>query len=856
MIGPVRSVASVVPTIRAALVAAVLMLPAAVEAQTGTVIGRMTSDLGGAVVGGLVQLDGSSLTALTDDGGRYVLSGVPLGRAVLRFTAAGFFPVQAAVDVSVDEPTTWNLLLKPVAFEPFIVTVQRREQEIQDVGMSVTALDAESMRSLGVTTTTDLIAQVPNVFMQDIFGGPGLSVNVAIRGVGLNDFNDGSESPSVIYVDDFYVLPGSAGSMLLYDMDRTEVLRGPQGTLFGRNVTGGLVHFITRDPSDRNEGYLLSEVGEYGLFGVEGAVNVPISDRLAMRFSGRSLDSDPWVTNIGPGDDGGETDSFSTRGQLRWVVTDDIESVTKLTFSRHLGRVNFSQGDLAEAVDPSGFVISGGPGPFVSPGAVQDFTVGETDSPEFIDNDVWLGVHRLRWDLGSVSLASVTGYLDVDRMNFEDCDGTPLDSCRAGYDYRTEEFTQELRVSGAGDRWQWTTGAYLLRQDARAANDGILDADGSLSSGVPGFGFGGPFVFDVDWDLEVRGWALFGQTELAVTDRLALTAGIRYSRDQKVFEMTKRDFVAVPGSNRTLNQGFDNMFPGVFVNGIGSNVNFTRDGQPFPVDVDFDLVPDTMLAAAGSLTRRADDLISAKLGLDWRSSERLLVYGSWSRGAKAGGFNNGFVTVGANTDIPFGPETLDAFEVGLKTAGSGSTRLSASAFHYQYGAYQAVAFEGLGTRTLNKDAVITGAEIEIEARPFLGLQTRLGLSAIRSKVKGIANGVVTFDGEMGLAPDFSANGLVRYSRPVGGGTVAVQGDFYWTDDQFSDVLNDPGLRIDRHSRTNGRVSFAQGVWEVSAWVRNITNAAVPTFRWNLGLGSIGSSYRPPRWLGAGLRYSW
>ena len=146
--------------------------------------------------------------------------------------------------------------------EEVVVTAQRREQNLQDVGISVTALAGSAVRALGMRTTSDLTAHMPNVQMFDAVGGPGMNVSLAIRGVGLNDFQDGTESPSVVYVDEFYVLPLAAGSVAMYDLERVEALRGPQGTLFGRNATGGLIHFITRKPDlDGSRRLLRPDVG-------------------------------------------------------------------------------------------------------------------------------------------------------------------------------------------------------------------------------------------------------------------------------------------------------------------------------------------------------------------------------------------------------------------------------------------------------------------------------------------------------------------------------------------------------------------------------------------------------------------
>ena len=374
---------------------------------------------------------------------------------------------------------------------------------------------------------------------------------------------------------------------------------------------------------------------------------------------------------------------------------------------------------------------------------------------------------------------------------------------------------------------------------------------------MPGFGFGGPFVFDVDWTEDKTAWATFGQVEFDLTDRLILIAGSRFSRDRKTFDFLKRDYAAVPSSITKWNINPVNLYPGVHIEGIGANVNFTVDGPPLPIDTDFDLVPDTVLPPAGDLTEYRDNLVDGKVGVNWQVSEDFMAYGSWTRGTKAGGFNNGFVSALSNEEVPFGAETIDSVEVGFKSTVLGrSTALSGALFYYDFDDYQAVAFEGLGTRTVNKEASITGGEIELTSNFSRGWEVRLGVGFLDTRVKGINNGTTTFDAEMGLAPPVNVNGVLRYARPIGTRTLIVQGDANYVADQFQDVLNDPGTVIPSHALGNVRVTLlgTGARWEVAAWVRNVTNEKVLNWRYNLNFGSIISNYRPPRWFGTGLTY--
>ena len=749
---------------------------------------------------------------------------------------------------------------EPLRFEEKIsvtVTANRREQQLQEVGISVTALDGETLDELAVVTTTDMTQQIPNVYLQDFLGGAGISVNAAIRGVGLNDFNPGTEPSSVIYVDEFYVAPLLAGSMLAHDLERIEVLRGPQGTLFGRNTTGGAIQFVSRDPTLETGGYVTLSAGEHSLVRLDGAANLRLSDRAAVRLSFMSETSDPWARNVGSGPDGYERDLGSVRGQLRYDITDTLSSVTKVSYGEADGLFSMRQGDLAESFDGNGFLVAGGPGPFLSPAANADFTLGETNRPDDLDSQSLLIVQRFEWVFGGVTLTSITGHLDLDQSHVQDCDGTPLDTCHVEFPYDAEETTQELRLVGRAGRSQWTAGAFYMTQDSTSRQTAALDVDGAFGGGVPGFGFGGPFVFDVDWEEEKTAWALFGQWEYDLTDELLLIAGMRYSKDRKTFDFLKRDFVAVPGS--ITDRGLDpqNLFPGVFIEGIGANVNFTANGPPLPIDTNFDLIPDTLLPPAGDLTRYRDDLVNGKLGINWQPTDDLLVYASWTRGTKAGGFNNGFVSPLTNAEIPFGAETIHAAEVGFKSILLGRRlQISGAVFHYDFDDYQAVAFEGLGTRTVNRDASVTGADLELISNFRPGWEARLGLGLLDTTVQDIDNGTSIFDAEMGLAPSTNVNGVLRWAHPIGERLLILQADGYRVDDQFQDVLNDPGVAIPSHFMANLRATLVggDGRWEVTGWVRNVTDEVVPNFRYNLDFGSIISTYKPPRWVGMGVTY--
>ncbi|HZD52764.1 MAG TPA: TonB-dependent receptor plug domain-containing protein, partial [Woeseiaceae bacterium] len=209
----------------------------------------------------------------------------------------------------------------PAALEEITVTAQKREQSLQDVGIAVTAFTGEQIHDLGFTNTTDIVSMTPGL-NYTVPNAESSQINFFLRGVGLNDFADANENPVAVYVDDVY-RPAMGGlSFQLFDMERVEVLRGPQGTLFGRNTTGGLVHYVSRRPTDEPDGYLNATFGEFSEVKLEAAVGGPITDTLAGRLSLASNKNDGWTENRA-GPDFNETDAKAARGQLLFTPTDD-----------------------------------------------------------------------------------------------------------------------------------------------------------------------------------------------------------------------------------------------------------------------------------------------------------------------------------------------------------------------------------------------------------------------------------------------------------------------------------------------------------------------------------------------------
>ena len=287
-------------------------------------------------------------------------------------------------------------------------------------------------------------------------------------------------------------------------------------------------------------------------------------------------------------------------------------------------------------------------------------------------------------------------------------------------------------------------------------------------------------------------------------------------------------------------------------------MNFTESGDTFLVGGPGGLP----VTPAGGLTEQDWDNFAGKLEVDWRPNDDLLLYASFSRGHKAGGFNNGFVNgvdVGAtNASVPYDEEIIHAYELGFKSEFfDGQARLNGAAFYYDYEDYQAFSFVGLGNSIVNADGNLYGGELEFVTNPVEGLEILLGAAYLESELENVLNaGGATFDGEFGLAPEFSANGIIRYEWPVFSGMMSAQTDFSYVGERFSSALNSPAYALDSYTVLNARASYTTEDERVnlSIFVKNLNDSREAVYKSELAaFGGLATQiYQPPRQVGASL----
>ncbi len=461
------------------------------------------------------------------------------------------------------------------ALEEIVVTAQKREQNSQDIGISLSAITGADLNSLGAATATDITKSMPAVVLTQP-NGPS-SFSLAIRGVTQNDFADHQESPAAIYVDDVYVSQMAGLAFSLFDVDRVEVLRGPQGTLFGRNATGGLANFVTNRPTDELGGYINTTFGQRNLLRVEGAVNGPLWDGVDGRLSFESNHYDPLFTNVAGGASDSENgNDYALRGQLLFKLPDSAQ----LLLIARASRENVNAGSWEEyATKPVGNGVQ------VFLGSNENFwqtcngcnATGLPNSGPFTIRDNISGYAKLstsgftakyNQDLNFAKLTVIGDYSHLRKDYQEDSDASPYTLFEFFNGSNVNQQSLEARLNGGDDKFNWTAGLYGLRIagsyyegwigpsffTAQEFNTPNLPSNPNAGYGIPGPWPYGQFPYwttggvpgpdggipetKSPYDLLTKSYAVFGQLEYRASDLIGFTVGARFTGDKKDYHFT------------------------------------------------------------------------------------------------------------------------------------------------------------------------------------------------------------------------------------------------------------------------------------------------------------------------------
>ena len=721
-----------------------------------------------------------------------------------------------------------------------VVTAQRREQRLQDVGIAITALPGTELRQLNIANATDLTRAVPTLKMNAYSSA---QVVFNIRGVSQNDYGDQQEPPVAVYQDDSYSSSINLASFPTFDLGRVEVLRGPQGTLFGRNATGGAVQFISNQPSKDFGGYASVTVGSYGQLITEGAITGPITDTLQFRLAGIRDRDKGYIENINPGMPArGANNHWALRGILAWQPTPTLSAKLSLRYmraprERQAGLYSLVascpnaqfQGEVLAPNDSCAYWGSG-PGETgagyrndaINPARGGDpYKTAATD-PSYVDRKVFGATLRLEANLAAgLDLVSITDYQHGDKFYVEDGDSSPADGVFFYQGSKLDQGSEEVRLQAHLGANELTVGAY-----------GLI-VDGHYTGKYADLFYG----YDplVAFSQKTTSFAFFAQDEWKLSDKIKLIGGLRYWHDSRRGSY----FGSEPST-------------GVSITFNPSQVSYGSFGVTQP--------------STGVLTTPANATptfsgVTARAEIDYKPIDQILLYASYNRGSKSGGFTfstgtpfPGFEVATLN-GIPYRPEVLDAYEIGAKTTLMPGTTLNVAAFYYNYHDYQAFAQYGAVQTVVNLPAKSEGIEAELATRPVRGLTLQLSGSVLHTEVHNVElpdlASFVTHN--LPQAPGFSGNALVRYEFALAGGKASLQADFQHSDKFCFTVLCAPVEREGAYNVTNARIGYTgpNDTWEIAAFVNNIFAEKYRVYGYDNTLfdGTVAGVYAKPRTWG-------
>jgi iron complex outermembrane receptor protein len=681
-----------------------------------------------------------------------------------------------------------------------VVTAQKREQNLQEVGTSLTAFDANSLEQLGLKDVTSIALQVPGLQFNQ-FGSTVTIYN--LRGVSQNDFSDHQEAPVAVYADDAYIASTGALAGSLFDVQRVEVLRGPQGTLFGRNATGGLIHYLSNQPTDTLDGYIDVSGGNFEHIDTEGAIGGPLTDTLSARASFATNHHEGYIVNR-LGGRINDQKQYAGRLQFKWKLADNGEIRLKLHGVLNDDEVAGNYSWAASAPDATGRGV-------FQPGASDFFGYTNPSTNPFDQSEDRRGlfnrtvygatVHAI-WKTDAVTLTSVTDYLHVYKRYGEDSDVSPNPIFNYDVLYHYHQLSQELRLNGSLDGFRWVGGLYYLHYNSRDIGTTAL---------IEPIGFG-----QADFSLSTSSPSVFAQAEYDLTSQLTLLGGARYTYDDKKFNYY------------------------YFCEACGQQLHY--------------VAPDFPGAS------RTFNIGTGKVEIDYKPTHDTLLYASWNRGAKGGGWSAPTSGPVDPATLPYNLERLTSVELGFKsTFWDGRARLNGAIFHYDYKDYQGF-FLNVATQVVeNVDAKVKGGELEFAVVPVHGVTLQLGLSHLESRVPHVptpSGDIVPT--EMPQAPHWTINALARYEWPMLGGLASVEADGKWNSRQYLELINAPVDLEPSYGVINGRIGFSSmdKTWQVDAFIKNAANKWYRIYNLDLS-GFIGVNqgvYAPPREYGVEFRY--
>lgn len=725
--------------------------------------------------------------------------------------------------------TCYLLGAGPAAFaqlEEVVVTATKRAQSLQDIPVSVTALSETTLQEAGVKNIED-VAQLVPALVVTVNLNP-FAAGIRIRGFGTQQ-NDPSLEASVAFIlDGVYMGRSGLGMSDLTDIERIEVLQGPQGTLYGKNSNAGAVSIITKDPNiEENEGFIEATLGNYSEQRYTASATGPINDTLAYRLSGSWHEQDGWLESD-TGDDLNAVKDGNVRGKLLWGPTDALGIlVTGSHVDRDTSCCAADARQTAAVIDELG---------------AQGFPIPKNDAFDWknnvnVDSDFDLNADmvsvKLDYELDWGSITSLSAWNEYDYSTTFDADRSQLDILGTYDDkYTGTAWSEEFRLTGDLDGpLRYLAGLYYAHENNTRGDGSVVSIFGEdgITVGIAQLGpIAGNFLergaavgdyvtIDNTWKTDIL--ALFGQTTYSFAEQWELTLGGRYTHENK-----DADFLVTTYS---------------------SSINAQTGSGIVLVDQAFGPVDDTF--------NRGDDGLTGLASLGYFVTSEIMIFTSVATGTKSGGFNG---AAGADAPREFKPEDSINYEVGIKSRWLDETlQVNASAFYTDFTDLQFIAQNSSGTGYFISNAAegsSEGMDLNFSAMPLANLLLSGGLQYLDADYT--RGELQVFD--VPFAPVWSGNLSATLLLPVADGMSYLRGDYSFMGDHFSNATYQaPETEQDREL-FNARLGWRNKYWDVALWVKNITDEAysVQTAAPLIYSGTEAIFLAPPRTYGATIRY--
>lgn len=751
------------------------------------------------------------------------------------------------LSVAICAATLCTASSQAVELEEVVVTAQKRSQSIQDVPIAINAFSADALEASNIKNVNQVVAFTTGLSGQSQ-GFQGLE-SFSVRGISTSNFGSGGDLSVGVYLDGIYQ-PRNGANIGFFDMQRVEILKGPQGLLFGRNATSGAISMITNKPSQDFEAEITAGVEERDGSSFTGVINVPLGNDFAMRLAARHEETEGHIENITNGGHayGRNNDSIRLSGSYLGFEGSDVNFTLDYDDRESSSGEVYRWSTLLDEATPISAVPS-----LVSPRdlrkSINNFNGGE-------DWEHWGGSLEIKTDLSdSVALTSITGFRVHNYDYSDDYDGLPLDSLHYYQAQSGEYYSQEFRLSGDSETIAWFAGISAYKENINSAftltgdeNDVCINITGYTCAAVAGYS--GDAEFDAllaaviatpgsdNTDYSTinganTGWAVFGEATITLAEDWDLSLGARYTYDKKDYARN-----VLPANNPIV----------VFA---GLNAGY---------------------ATAGELNR--DDSwsdLSPRIALTYRANDDVNIYVSVSKGYKSGGFDSfGLSGVSDNPTVFGGPvisnpnslnsfdeETIISYEVGLKSSWwNKRVQLNASTYLYNYKDLQLIRRVGSAYVVTNVGEVKgQGVELDLRVLPTEYIDFKLGISYLDTKTDLTAAeeadvcGLPCSGGSLPYSPKFTLNSSITYRIPVFNGHEFYSAlEYSYQDETYGELSN--VVANDDYEIINLRMGLEAESWHVALYVENVADEEA----FNYTSETLSSGISAPRTMGLELGY--